>query len=182
MSRGIADGAGVPFNEARSAFATGAVAHDDARTVDEGYHVLNDRGVLPNIVDAPAPKPCFVSSLPYAFIDRVEARIERHHSSREGGFNVLVFGDLEDCWTLAAWPDIAEQEAVKVHVFYGPMVARELKVIGHVERHAVRVDHSILERRNLSIKGVLKRHLVARYARPVDITDICNFVKHAHSA
>ena len=56
-----------------------AVADDNAGTVDQGNHVLNDRGVFPNIVGAAAPKRRVIGSLSYAFINRIECSVEGHH-------------------------------------------------------------------------------------------------------
>lgn len=59
--------------------SAGAVAYDDARTVDEGNHVLNDCRVLPNVVRPPATKASIASAKLDGGIDIIESRIERHH-------------------------------------------------------------------------------------------------------
>ena len=58
---------------------TRTVTHYDAGTVNKRNHILNDRGILPNVISPPAPKPRIGSGLPYTIINRVESGIERHH-------------------------------------------------------------------------------------------------------
>jgi hypothetical protein len=66
--------------------STCAVTHDDAGAVDKCNHILNDSGILPNVVSPPAPKIHFVGGLPYAVINRVES----WHRGSLYGFTVTL--------------------------------------------------------------------------------------------
>lgn len=52
--------------------STRAVAHDNPRTVDQSNHILNNGGVFPNIVGAPAAEASVLGSSPYAGITELK--------------------------------------------------------------------------------------------------------------
>src|ERR1700722_3612628 len=105
-----------------------AIANDNAGAINKRNNILNDCSVFPNVVSPPAPKTYVGASLLYALINCTERSIERHHRGRERRLDALVFGDLEDCRTLAAGSNSTKQKSVKVCVLHSPMIPRKLEI------------------------------------------------------
>jgi len=96
-----------------------AIADDNARTVDQGDDILNDRGIFPDIVSATATKPDVFRSLSKGFINRREERVKRHHSRKQPWFDPFMLRDIEYGRALPARLRISDENPVKVQVLYG---------------------------------------------------------------
>jgi hypothetical protein len=110
-----------------------AVTQDNARPINQCNHTLNDRGILPNVIRALAFETHLLACLSYSVINRIVFGIERHHRRREGQFNLLLLGQMENRWPVAAGYRVAVQKSEKTYVLHCPMVSRKFKIMAHVE-------------------------------------------------
>ena len=110
-----------------------AVANHHLGAVNQRHDILDDSGVLPDVIGSSAPQSNRLRRPLQRRIYCIESQIEGHHHRYQFRLDIFIVGQLKDSGPLAPRLSVSQKNSVKVDLFDSPMSAEELEVISYIE-------------------------------------------------